>query len=968
MKLRTYVTLLMLAALLPVAIFAAAVGYFLIDEQRDTFRRGAEQRALALLTAVDAELKGSIDTIEALSLVASLADGDLRSFRQTATRILAHQPHWININLALPDRQRVVDLLAAEGAPLPPITDFGEIPSLLRAQKAVVGDLALGPVSKKWNYGLRVPVIREGEVKYVLSAVAKPEPLAELLKLQNLPDDWIGMIVDRQGRVVARNVNPAQSVGQSAPPDLAAALSGAASGWVRVLQGDDYQYRYQVSKTTGWAFALGIPSRTLDAVAWQAVALFVIGLVSAMALAIGLARFVGRRISRPIAALAAATGAMAQGEPVALADAGSIAELRSLEAALRAAGRAQEALRRAEEQSRSLVDHVVDGIVTIDERGNVESFNPAAERLFGLPASEVIGRNVKMLMPEPYRAGHDGYIANYLRTGEAKIIGIGREVLGRRSDGTTFPMDLAVSEFRIGQRRFFTGIVRDITDRKRAEESLRASEERLRLAIAAGRMGSWQWNVQTGEVIWSPELEAIHGLAPGSFARTFAAYEADIHPDDRDKVRQAIARNLKEGDDHHVEYRILWPDGGVRWVEGRGRVYRDDKGALTRVIGVCSDITQRKHAEESLKEADRQKDEFLAMLSHELRNPLSALTTAAHVLRVGAPGDAASAGAQGVVERQTRHMVRLVEDLLDITRVRMGKVSLRRERMNLAEVVSEALQSWRLTGRLGGRASLSLDASPVWIYADRARIEQIFSNLLDNALKFTPASGYIKVNIRHEGDEAVLHVTDSGRGITPQALTVVFEPFVQGEHPSGRSESGLGLGLTLVRRLTELHGGSVSAASDGINRGATFTARFPAVAPPSESGLAPARPALVARPRRILLIEDNHDARLMLRAALALDGHEVRDVSDGAGAIAAAAGARWDAAVIDIGLPDIDGYEVARRLRSTEGGAAMTLVALSGYGKEADAGRARDAGFDAYLMKPVSAERLCQVIAQTACA
>jgi PAS domain S-box-containing protein len=400
---------------------------------------------------------------------------------------------------------------------------------------------------------------------------------------------------------------------------------------------------------------------------------------------------------------------VARGESVDIPKSTKITELQSLEEALRAAVRGQDALKRAEEQNRSVVDHVIDAIITIDERGTIESSNRAAEKLFGFAAPEIIGQNVKILMPEPYRTEHDRYIADYVATGRAKIIGIGREVVGRRKDGSTFPMELAVSEFGIGAQRFFTGIVRDITERKRAEQAL--------------------------------------------------------------------------------------------------------------------------------KEADRQKDEFLAMVSHELRNPLSALTTAARVLRAATANDASRAAAAGVVERQTQHMARLIEDLLDATRVRMGKVTLKRELLDLSELVAEVVESWRLAGRLSGRAAVAVQLSPAWINGDRARIDQIVSNLLDNALKFTPATGSVDLNLSRQGDEAVLRVTDDGCGIAPETRARIFEPFVQDEYAVNSGERGLGLGLGVVQRLTQLHGGMVSAESEGAGRGARFTVRLPAVDAPHDSNL-----------------------------------------------------------------------------------------------------------------------------------
>jgi len=357
--------------------------------------------------------------------------------------------------------------------------------------------------------------------------------------------------------------------------------------------------------------------------------------------------------------------------------------------------------------------------------------------------------------------------------------------------------------------------------------------------------------------------------------------------------------------------------------------------------------------------ADRAKDEFLATLSHELRNPLAGLTAAAHVLNVADPGGDASAKARGVIDRQTKHMTRLIEDLLDISRVTMGKARLEREVFNLADTVSEVIAGWRAAGRLS-RHPLALSLAPVWVDADRARVEQILSNLLDNALKFTPAGGQLRVSLGRQDQDAVLQVADTGEGLAPDAVGRVFDLFMQVDQ-GRRGRGGLGLGLALVKRLVEMHGGAVSAASEGVGRGAVFTVRLPAV-PKPERQAAPA-PAQRAGLQRVLIIEDNDDARQMLHAALVLGGYEVSEARDGATGLAVAAETRPDVALIDIALPDIDGYEVARRLRLNGAERRMTLIALTGYGQPADERRAFEAGFDAHLTKPVAPEQVKQAIA-----
>jgi CheY-like chemotaxis protein len=329
------------------------------------------------------------------------------------------------------------------------------------------------------------------------------------------------------------------------------------------------------------------------------------------------------------------------------------------------------------------------------------------------------------------------------------------------------------------------------------------------------------------------------------------------------------------------------------------------------------------------------------------------------VLKVVPPSSADAIKARGVVERQTKHMTSLVSDLLDINRVTLGKLSLQRERFNAAEALFAVIDVWRATGRLESHM-VSPSLEPVWVEGDRVRIEQIASNLLDNAIKFTPAGKKITVSLRREDREAVLRVADEGIGVAPEECSRIFELFVQGNF-SPRAGGGLGIGLALVKRLAELHGGSASAASEGQGRGMTFTVRLPAVDQPTVQAKTPS--VDVASRRSILIVEDNDDARQMLQAILSLDGHQVCAARDGKSGLGLAAETCPDLALIDIALPDMDGYEVARRLRTLNGDRRIDLIAISAFGQAHDQRRAYEVGFDAYLVKPVVPERLKQVIA-----
>jgi len=666
-----------------------------------------------------------------------------------------------------------------------------------------------------------------------------------------------------------------------------------------------------------------------------------------------------------------------------------------------------------------------------------------------------------------------------------------------------------------------------VREAKGNEQVLRERDERLRLALEAGGLGTWEWMMGTGRVVWSPSLEAIHGLRPGTFPETFDAFEASVHPDDRDHVRASVRAALERGE-HHADYRIVRADGAVRSVEDRGIVFYGAAGRPERLVAVCADVTEDRRADarvaflgeiarsitssldfdtvlrrivegtqalcgsdsaaiflrdpesgammpshrvgpwwrafETLRitpghgfggtamvtgrplrtddyradprvppefrviteetgtaalmvvpilltvevagllyisnrapraftdedemicvrlaeqaavaiqnarlfgrqeaaraEAEavnRAKDEFLAMLGHELRNPLGAISNAAHLLTLAESRGGDTTRARDIIARQVQHLARLVDDLLDVSRVVAGKVVLRLQPVELAETTRRvaALHG----GPRGGRHVIRVEATPVWVSADPTRLEQVLTNLLANAVKYTPAGGGIVVSVHPEGQHAVLRVRDSGVGIRPELLPRVFDLFVQGDRSLERSGGGLGIGLTLVRHLVELHGGTVEASSSGPGRGSTFTVRLPALAAAPESAEA-ARPPSAGPARRVLVIEDNDDARETLRNVLQLLGHEVHEACDGDAGVAEARRLMPDVALIDIGLPGIDGYEVARRIRADVPGAR--LVAVTGYGQPDDLERARAAGFDVHLVKPVDPQQLQQVLA-----
>ncbi len=403
------------------------------------------------------------------------------------------------------------------------------------------------------------------------------------------------------------------------------------------------------------------------------------------------------------------------------------------------------------------------------------------------------------------------------------------------------------------------------------------------------------------------------------------------------------------------------PLKGVEEVDARRDVALALEEAAAAVEERRQALEREKHA---LEQADRAKDEFIATVSHELRNPLAALSAASHVVERAPAQHEAAAHARTVIARQTRHMARLVEDLLDVSRVLTGKANLQRETFDLADAAATLVATWRAAGRFREHP-VSVSAESAWVDADRTRVEQILSNLLDNALKFSPAGQPVEVAVGieagREGEQAFLRVADRGTGLSREMLERAFDLFVQGEQGLERKAGGMGIGLALVKRLAELQGGSVTAKSEGLGRGAVFTVRFPAV--PPRAAQAPARARSPGEARRVLLVEDNEDIRRTLADLIAMLGHEVIQAADGETALSAAMHASPDIAFVDIGLPGMDGYEVARRLRAAPLERRPSLVAMTGYGQQSDRARSSAAGFDRHITKPVPPESLEALIA-----
>jgi signal transduction histidine kinase len=708
--LRWHLYALALGTVLPVASLIALAGFLVVENERETLRQEAIGRVRAAMTAVDAEIQGHVLTIQAVAAAKSLRMGDLRRFHEDCRAVLAGQPDWYNIALQSGDGKQLFDAILPYESPSRSTSDEGSLVRAIATKKPTIGNVVPGAITGVPTARVRVPVIQEGTVRYVISVALKLEVFERLLRQQRVPGDWFIGLADADKKFVGRI--PPRPPGTPISETLRAAFERSPEGFIygRTAEGIPTYAPYVTSDQSGWVLAIAVPTAAVMAAAQRATVILSAALLVSLVIAMWFAWLIARRIERPISELADAALTLRQGEQVSLPRARRITQLSALAGAL-----------------------------------------------------------------------HDASLA------------------------------------------------------------VREREELLRREKAV------------------------------------------------------------------------------------------------------------------LEEADRAKDEFIAMLSHELRNPLAAIAASAEVLKAApSEGGEAAQQARGVIERQTNQMAHMLEDLLDVSRVALGKIALKMGPVNLAAIAFEVVGTMQDAGRLR-QHPLALGIYPAWIEGDPERMKQVLTNLLDNAVKYTPAGKGIELSVRRAGELVWVTVRDQGVGIEAQDLDRIFGLLVQGPQGPDHKRGGLGLGLALVKRLIELHGGTVSAQSEGAGRGATFVVRLPAIPAPLERA-EPDRNGEFS-PRRVLLVDDNDDLRAMLQRVLALMGHTVYEARDGQQALALSKKLEPEVVLIDIGLPDMDGYELARRLRSQSEG-RVALIALSGYGQPGDRRRAEEAGFDTYLVKPVSNDAL----------
>jgi PAS domain S-box-containing protein len=608
------------------------------------------------------------------------------------------------------------------------------------------------------------------------------------------------------------------------------------------------------------------------------------------------------------------------------------------------------------EFTKAILNAGADPLVVLNQELFLQTANRAFFQMFGVPREMMQAISLDSLANGPFDLARvRTQLQNMFASGsefqafevEQNFPGIGPR---------TFVIDARPLSLSGDSRPMVLLSFHDVTVRKEAE----AANARLSAIVQSSDDAILSTDLDGVITSWNQGAEKIFGYTS---YETVGRSVAILIPANRVNEETVILERVRRGD-RIDPYETVGrrKDGSLVDISLTVSPIIDEHGTIIGASKIARDITQRKRAEEALRAADRAKDEFLAMLGHELRNPIGALASAVRILDLQQPSANLVARARAVIARQLDQLSHLIDDLLDASRVTSAKMRLSRRPLDLSYVVKETIEVLRTRG-IVDRHQLTFSGSQVWIDADETRIEQIVTNLVGNALKFTPPGGAIIVNVRSDGRYALLAVKDTGIGIAAESLPTIFDLFVQSETSLDRSQGGLGIGLTLVRRLAELHGGNVQAASDGAGMGSTFTVRLPAMtAPHGDSdeqlpGIAAAR-----KPRRVLIVEDNDDAREMLSILLRTEGHEVEVAHDGPSGLRAALTFRPDIGLLDLGLPGFDGYTLARKIRADDKGNQIYLVALTGYGQSEDRLRSEQAGFDELLVKPLDVDKLTLVI------
>lgn len=955
--LRVWLVVVMLVAAVPLALLLAWQLFGELQDQQRRLHDDLQRGAAALAASVDRELTHEVEVLTQWAQRLQRKGGDPLAVLQDALREQTPPSHW-----------QAIYLRGADGRLR--WHSQGHARQLAPLIHATVSDL----VDDQGRRGtlVEVPVITSDGQRQALGGWIDAGHWQRLLDSSGAPDaGWLS-IVGRDRRAIARS-----SASSPAPSDAGDAAVATQSRGVQRIALRDGGFAYsaqQRSTSSGWTVSASVAAAPIDSAQRRALLMALTTTTACLLLGVALAALLARHVAEPLVALASHG-------PAALPTPPRVREIAQLRDAL-ASAQEQEArsrvhLQRTADEFEALFAGTPVGLAYLSDAASGRVLhNAAMDALAGAQGAEAsiqVFESGRALPPDEQplqRAVRTGMEVGPIELELRPPAGPSRYVLASA---------VPLQEYD-GSTRGAVAAMVEITERKQAEQRLLEADQRLRhsqtlieLAQDAGNVGFFQYSFDSATATWTPAQARLWGFDPARTPPSPDVLLQRVHVDDRAALRSHWLELLDNASERStVEYRITPANAAPRWLSTRVMLAYDDARRPSQVVGVTLDISEHKRTEseravliageqaarQQAEAANRAKDEFLAMLGHELRNPLGAIASAVEVLdRTDGSTDTA-ANARLIIGRQTRHLAHLMDDLLDVGRVISGKVLLSTRRVELGALIERVLANFELTG-MSSQHDVQRRLEPVWVEVDPTRIEQVVGNLLGNALKYTPPGRRIEVvSCRREG-RALLEVRDQGPGIAAELLPRIFDLFVQSEQPLDRPRGGLGIGLTLVQRLVELHGGHVSARSS--DQGTTFQVILPAVAAPAQVEETTARPR--PQPRRVLLVDDNADVLAAMRSMLELDGHEVSTAADGELGLALLLDELPHAAIVDIGLPGLSGYEVAQRSRRA--GYAGKLFALSGYGGTQDVAQARRHGFDEHLAKPVDPQRLQDLVAQS---
>lgn len=974
--LRTYLLLVILVATVPLGAFSAWLMRQEIVATRQQLSSGLQRAAGSLALMVEREQLSSLDALTILSHSEALRSQDLASFRRTLTRLLQLRPTWHRVVLIDVQGRTLLrsdHLSGPEPKADEQLTDWHPEQALRAAH---ITGMTVSKASGNWITRVSVPVLVKDRVHYVLIAEIDARNWQSLIAGSHAPQEGFVTIFDAQDRVVARSLHPERFVGTVLPSAVRHLLEGSPIGFQKaeMLEGSATYVAWQRLEPSGWGIGVGVSAAPLDAANRNAISAAIIAGLVSLSTGVGLALIVVRRVNQPLKALAMG-GADAVPGDIAVREIGRLRD--AMRTAAHQREQARERLEAKADEFETLFNTSPIGLsITQDPWCREVLRNPAKMAMFnmrpGEPSTSVLSENGQALPLDRHplqRAARGESVWN-------------QELEVRHEDGRVLKL-LAHAVPLLdshGQPRGAIATFVDITERTLTQTRLMSAQARLQdsqhlvdLAQEAGDVGFFDHVVNSGTVTMTSGLSRLFGLERQPVEMNWADWLELIEPDDANNLKNHLSQIWKEGlEQVTFRFRTKRGEQSPRWLSSRMVVLYDSDIKPVRMIGVMVDVTvqqlveqerarlimHEQKARQEAENANRAKDEFLAMLGHELRNPLSAISAAIEVLNRISSQDEQATRVRMIITRQTRHLARLMDDLLDVARVIAGKIHLSCQPVNLGATVQRLVNTMKMAGLLRAHP-IEVEVVDVWIHADAMRLEQIVSNLVTNAVKYSPEDALIKVQVGQDGGQARLQVIDQGAGIPEQLLPRIFDLFVQGERTLDRRQGGLGIGLTLVRCLVELHDGNISVSSSA--QGSTFTVALPVIEPRRLVSLS--APVMVSQQREVVVVEDNVDAREALCFMLTLKGHKVTAESNGRAGLERIMQLRPHLALVDIGLPELTGYEVAQQAR--EQGYTGWLIAVSGYGQQEDIQRALDSGFDAHMVKPLDEHMLERYMSST---